>query len=321
MTRIAIAIALSVLAAACTDPYTGPITTTPREIRVDARNLLFESYQNPIPSSRGLSAVTVTVTVTTDTGPFIASVGSASRLLDGYGYTPITVPNVNGTLVSVSVKVDTAEAKTFTTELSEWTFIDDYQGWTCFENVQKFRLDVRTKPDGVDASRLVLEPCPRGGRSVRLLCDAGVTEAAYALTDRGRDNLVTTAGHISVQPNWLEHPAGLGFAIYAAVVDEDLKEEYGLGSETSDKAYYMSDYWTNGWTAPEIMNSGRSVAGTVHRLTQVRLATDAAHPDGDAYASALLDYSAHVGKYLILAAVLRQGELYAPSEVACVKIE
>jgi len=307
----------------CPDPYTGPVVTDPRTLRVDVRDLLFSPYENDIPVARGLGASRVTVTVTTDAGSFTGNVGPMAN--DYYGYRKVEVPGVTGALASVAVRVETTKAKDFTTELSDWTITGAYQGWSSFKNIVKFRLDVKTSPEGFEASRLVLEPCPRGGRSVRLFTDVGVTELGSAVTDRGKAGQANASGLVCVEPRWLEHPSGLGLNLYYAVIDEDLPERYGLGSASSSAGYYMSDYWTNEWTATEIMSSGRSVAGKPIRLTpHSSLNLDAANPGGDPgspFASIRLDFSGKEGKYLVLAAVLRQGELYAPSEVVCIKIK
>lgn len=310
------------LLAACPTDYEGLVLKDPRIVRVDVRNQLFSPYANDVPVERGLWATRVSVTVATDIGTYD---GSASAKADGpFGYTPIAVSGVTGELASVSVRVETAEAKSFSVELSDWEQGGGYQGWTDFRNVVKFRLDAKTVSGGVDGSTLVLEPCPRGGRSVRLFTDVGVTAAGSAVTDRGRAGQASAPGQVCVEPRWLEHPSGLALYLYYAEVAEDLPERYGLGSASSSAGYYMSDYWTNDWTATEIMSSGRSVAGKPIRLIPLRQGLDAANPEADAvpaYAAIRLDLSAYVGKYLVLAAVLRQGELYAPSEVICIKVK
>ncbi len=314
--------ALGLGLAACPTAYDGPVVREARTLRVDVRDQLFNPYSNAVPVERGLWAARVSVTVVTDTGTYTG--GTSSKASGPFGYTPIVVGGVTGALASVSVRVETAEAKAFGAELSDWKPSGSYQGWTDFKNVVKFRLDAKTVAGGVDGSSLVLEPCPRGGRSVRLFTDVGVTAVGSAVTDRGRAGQAVAAGIVCVEPRWLEHPSGLGLNLYYAVVDEDLAERYGLGSSSSSAGYYVSDYWTNDWTATEIMSSGRSVAGKTVRLTPLRQGLDAANLEGDAvpaYASMRLDLSAHVGRYIVLAAVLRQGELYAPSEVICIKVK
>jgi len=311
---IALFFTMLVMLTSCPTPYDGPVTTAERIIRVDISDTLFNAYAEIIPADRGVGASTVTVTVTTDVNTFTGTL-SAGALDAAYEYSQVPV-TVTGTLQGVSVAVATSGGQAFSTELTDWDGTEP-SGWTTFANLEKFRLTVKTDSVSVANSTLVLEPGPKGGLGLRLLCDSGVTDADFAHTDRAA---ALVAGYIAVSPQWLENPAGLTYSVYAAVVNENLQALHD--PVFNPEAEYADDPWTGAWTVEEIQSiTGKSIAGSLVRVFSLASSVSSVNPMADGLTSYRLDYSAHIDEYLILALVVTDGVLSVPSQVVIIPIE
>lgn len=314
----ALAATACALFCACPMPYKGAIDSESRVIRVDLPDVLFNPYAASAPATiRGVGAISAVVTVTTDADSYEATVTSGG--LDGdYDYTQAAV-TVTGQLQSVSVSVSTVNGQTFSAELDDWKDGSAYTGWTTFANVRKFRLSLKPGVETVSDSALSLEPGPRGGIGLRLLYDNHATDPDFAYTDRG-SAAALAAGEIAVQPAWLENPAGLSYAVHSTVVTENLQELYDPLYSTD--AEYWPDAWTGSWTVDEIRSTaGKSVAGS--KVTLIRQAENlsAVDPQGDGNSSYRFDYATYVGRYLVVALVVTDGELSVPSQAVVIPIE
>jgi hypothetical protein len=307
-------IALSTLLS-CPTPYDGPVNTAERTIRVDVSDTLFNAYNEVIPTDRGIGATTVTVTVTTDVTTYTGAL-AAGALDAAYRYTQVPL-TVSGTLLGVAVSVAAAGGQTFSAELTDWDDTESLSGWTTFANLLKFRLTAKIASGSVDGSALVLEPGPKGGTGLRLLCDTGVTDPDFGYTDRAA---TLAAGDVAIAPQWLENPAGLTYTLYAAVVNENLQALYD--PVYNAEAEYAADPWTGAWTVDEITSiTGKSIAGDLVPVHRVAASVDALDPMDDGLSSYLRDFSAYIGQYLILALVATDGALSVPSQVVIVPIE
>jgi len=314
----ALAATACALVSACPTPYQGAIDIESRVIRVDLPDVIFNPFAASAPATvRGVGAISAVVTVTTDADSYEAIIGSGG--LDAvYDYTQAAV-TVTGRLVSVSVAVSTVSGQTFTAELDDWKDGSAYAGWTTFANVRKFRLCLKPGVETVTGSALSLEPGPRGGVGLRLLYDNHATDPDFAYTDRGQAAALGS-GVITVQPVWLENPAGLSYDVHSLVVNENLQALYD--PLYSSAAEYWPDAWTGSWTVDEIRSAtGKSVAGSKVALVRQVTNLSAVNPLGDGNSSYRFSYPAYVGKYLVVALVVTDGQLSVPTQAVVIPIE
>lgn len=300
--------------------FKGEILKEDRDIRVDVQNLIFNARTLTNEWERGLGAVSVDITVTTDTNTYSKKLDSSQK--DAvFNYSAVQIP-VSGKLLSVSAVINTID-KSFTASLDKAGDPSYWSGWEVFANVTKFRLSADIDTAEVLNSIALIDICPRGGSSLRLRTDSGVTAEENGKTDRW-DTLVS--GQIAIEPQFLENPSGLSYTLYYGIFEEDVKS-LNDPAVTPEAEYYMHP-WASVWTVEELTETGRVIGTTLYKLAAYTpVVTNAANPMGDGLKSFLVDLTERtnlaslIGRYLVAGIVVEYGTLKVPGGMICVEIK
>ena len=317
---------LLLLLAGCPPVYEGEIITEARSLLVDVKNNLFSSSNLLTQWQRGLglSEVQLTVICEDAAGEEVAFkyTMEAGEVDNTYAYTQLPI-EIEGTLLRVTARAEQG-TDTFTASLADKKPGDIYQGWTAFANIQKVKLDYQLNQEDFSQSRLELAPGLRGGSNARVLVDSGV-QADYAATTSYPD---LGQKEIAVEVLLSEHPAGITFDLYTLVVNENLSSAYDV--EASFEANYNYYPWSSLWTYAEITSTGKTVGGeeniyVLEKYNSDPLAVYAPLGNGNGTAC-LIDLTTMsdprlLDKALLIAVVLRYGDLQAPLDVVCVDID
>ncbi len=92
-------------------------------------------------------------------------------------------------------------------------------------------------------------------------------------------------------------------------------------------AIYVNDPWTPAWTYTEIAGTGRSVGGTVYKLSKYQTAAfDATDPQDEGKLAILINLQAStdpdlLDKYILIGVTVTAADLSVPVDVLCLSIE
>lgn len=307
--------------------FKGTILTGPRNIIIDVDNRVFNSQSaaNDWEKGLGLSKITFTVNVEGGSGNVEHEMLPAD-IDSTYNFTQLSIP-VDGKLISIDA-AGSNSSDTFPSTISDESSYDDYSGWEVFANVIKFKLGFYIDTSSIVDSYLSMGICPRGGNSVTLKADSGVTAPADMQTDWAGTAL--TSRQIAVEPVFNENPTGLTFDVYTLIVDKDLRSLYygPLNPDDPNGGYYEHYPWKENWTYNEITDTGLQIGDKTYKLAKYnKNPLTAVEPmgTGSGYNAYLIDLSAEttdpVGKYLLIAVVLTYDKLSIPTKMNIIEIK
>ncbi|GEM_PF-6680267 len=319
------AIIILILSGCPNTSFNGPILDGPRNIIIDVDNRVFNSQDAANEWEKGLGLDKITFTVNLEGGSGNVEQEMLPTDIDStYNFTQVSIP-IEGKLLSINA-VGSHGTDTFTAMINDESIFDDYAGWEVFANVLKFKLGFQISDD-IANSYLAFSICPRGGNSVVLKYDSGVTAPADQQTDWGGTAL--SSKQIAIEPVFNENPTGLTFDVYTLVVDKNLRDLYfGPLNPDKDGGYYQHHPWKEIWEYNEITKTGLQIGNKIYRLKKYN--TDplsAVEPMGDGvgYNSYLIDLTAEttdpVGKYLLIALILTYEGLSIPTKTDIIEIK
>ncbi|RKX84407.1 MAG: hypothetical protein DRP57_05970, partial [Spirochaetes bacterium] len=246
--------------------FNGTILDGPRNIIIDVDNRVFNSQSEANEWEKGLGLDKLTFTVNLEGGSGNVEQTLLPADIDStYNFTQISIP-VDGKLLSINA-AGTHDTDTFTSSISDESSYDDYTGWEIFANVIKFKLGFYIDNSSITDSYLSLDICPRGGNSVALKADSGVTAPADMQTDWAGTAL--TSRQIAIEPVFNENLTGLTFDVYTLIVEKNLRDLYfGPLNPGEDGGYYEHYPWKENWTYNEITDTGLQIDDTVYKLNK-----------------------------------------------------
>ncbi len=305
------------------DPFTGTIKDGIRNITLDIENSMFNLPTAADAWDQGPGMTSLTVTIVLESGE-VDVILTAADVAAG-DYTQL-VKEVSGKLLRVDAAVVNAAGTTFSISIEDKAEYDEIAGWEIFANVTRFRLaysgnSAESWADGF----LSLDIAPRGGTGLRFKIDSGVTTTMT--TDWPVASPLTTR-QLAVEPVLSENPTGLSFDIYTAIVSENLREKYKPGYITPG-ADYEYNPWEDVWTYDEVTLSGKLISDTTYTMTKYNSGDPLPFVEpsgtGNGYNSFLIDLSSEeddpVGKFLLIAVVMKWDVLTVPSAVEVVEIK
>ena len=294
-----------------------------RQFRIDVSNGVFAATSHPDEWQRGLDATDVQLAVVAR-GVDGEEVMYESTMLPAdvdatHPYTRVSI-TIEGVLLRVEAEVSTSSGDTFLSSVIDKSPVDSPGGWTVFANITRVKLGYIYNGGQFSDSAVQLAVTPRGGHATTLLVDSGV-QSGGGVTDRGPD---LVSQQLAVELVLHEHPGGLTFDVYTAVVDDDLPTLYDENLTTG--GFYLEDPWSELWTFTEITDAGRSIASTIYSLArETASAVDVLDPQGDGKRAYLIDLTGTppgqvLGQYLLIGVVLHGDALSAPLSVRSVEI-
>ncbi|NOY07577.1 MAG: hypothetical protein GXP33_01905 [Spirochaetes bacterium] len=303
--------------------FKGAILDGPRDIIIDVDNRVFNSQDAVNEWERGLGLDKITFTVTLKSGSETKEMLPAD-IDSTYNFTQVSIP-VEGELISINAEGDHGSDK-YTGTIDDKSPYDDYTGWEIFANVIKFKLGFQISDD-IKNSYLTMDICPRGGNSVTLKADSGVTATADMKTDWAGTAL--TSRQIAIEPVFNENPKDLTFDVYTLIVDKDLRSIYfGPLNPGENGGYYEHYPWEENWTYEEITETGKQIGDKIYKLAEYnKNPLTAVEPmgTGTGYNSYLIDLTTEttdpVGKFLLIAVVLNYDKLSIPAKMNIIEIK
>lgn len=303
--------------------FDGDILSGNRNLIIDVDNRLFSPSDAAGFWEQGPEADKLVLTVSLDGGQGnIEEIMLPGHVDNNWDYTQLTVP-VSGTLSRMDATAYKGDSQLYTVHISEKPSYEIFEGWETFANVTRFTVDLHVNTDDWSEGFLSLDISPRGYNSVSLQSDSGVTALADMVTDWSGPPL--TSRQIAIEPVLNENPAGLTFDLYCLVVDEDIKEIY-KPDYLNDQANYEYYPWQDDWSFEEITETGKRVGDELYILSKYNTGDSLPfiEPYEAGYNSYLIDLSAEtedpLGKYLLVALILKYGVLSVPASVEVIGI-
>ena len=306
--------------------YKGAILDGPRNIIIDVDNRVFNSQSAANGWEKGLGLDKLTFTVNLKDGTSVTKDVIPGDLDPTYNFTRVSIPLDGGILTGINAE-GVSGSDTFTGAINDESPYDDYTGWEVFANVIKFKLGFQISDVDIKNSYLSLDICPRGGNSVTLKADSGVTAAADKQTDWAGTAL--TSRQIAIEPVFNENPTGLTFDVYTLIVDKNLRDLYfGPLNPDTGGGYYEHYPWKENWAYSEITDTGLQIGDKTYKLAKYnKNPLTAIEPMGTGvgYNSYLIDLTTEtsdpVGKFLLIAVILKYDKLSIPAKMNIIEIK